>query len=93
MPIVVLLRSDGNDKREPELPRHSPGQCTTILNLEKLDYKSQKKLLDDASPGYFTVAVIVDASEVQKVVESPVIQMFGDVTTAIARFVFVYRNT
>jgi len=50
-------------------------------------------LLDDASPGYFTVAVIVDASEVQKVVESPVIQMFGDVTTAIARFVFVYRNT
>ena len=48
-------------------------------------------MIDNLASGCFTVAVLIDTSNLEEVVASPVIQKFSDITVNISRFVYLYN--
>ena len=82
----------GNGSEKDDLPRYATSEDNTnILNLRKLDFKNHKDMIDNLANGCFTVAVLIDTSNLEEVVASPVIQKFSDITVNISRFVYLYN--
>ncbi|XP_012556009.1 dnaJ homolog subfamily C member 16 isoform X1 [Hydra vulgaris] len=64
---------------EDKYPRRNlDNENTCVLGLEKLWHKTQKTFINDARPGQFCVAVVLDAFSAEEVASSPIAQAFAD---------------
>ena len=73
---------------EDKAPRHtSSSENTCVLGLDKLWHKTQKTFINDARPGQFCVAVVLDVSSAEEVASSPIAQAFADAIYNFTGFV------
>eukprot|EP00111_Clytia_hemisphaerica_P005350 TCONS_00015466-protein len=84
MPFVSEVGGD-DKKTVHDLPRYTTGKNTTVLGLTKLDFKSQKELIHNLPNGHLTVTILIDTSDLDEVVASPLIQNFSDITSNLSR--------